>query len=328
MKGIQPWGRLTEIISEFPGVDWHCICCASFEVRSTHVPLALDRLGCLSSVDVLRVDPPSDAGGREECIAGIEETIGRMKHLPKAGVTSTDLLGSMSVIIKMVNSLPSDSVILDITGMPKRFFMFLAIKLMDRPTVKNLVVTYTKPGSYPEGALATDPEPVAALPGFGRQSSSSAAGATMIVGVGYIQFSLGELLEQSKGMGLKFLMPFPPGAPSARRNWTLLHHMDPNVEMLRDIRRVHAMDMFEALDWINECIDDLDGGAIDMIPLGPKPHSLAMALAYRSRPEQVQVLYAQPHTYRSNYSSGVGVDFNGEIESYGYCLKFDGEDCV
>ncbi|PZU26093.1 MAG: hypothetical protein DI584_12470 [Stenotrophomonas sp.] len=240
-----------------------------------------------------------------------------------------DLLGGMSPILKVVEyAREFGSVVLDITSMPKRFFMFLVVKLLDEPLIKNLVVTYTKPESYPEGPLATDPEPVAALPGFGRISSSSSSSSLMIVGVGYIQFSLAELFEQSKGRRLKFLMPFPPGAPSARRNWTLLHHMDPDVEMVRDIRRIHAMDMFEAYEWINECIDEAEGGAVDLIPLGPKPHSMAMALSHRRRSSQTQVQYAQPHTYRSDYSSGIATNFLGEVECIGYCLKISGEECI
>lgn len=326
MKDLQPWGHISSMLNEYGGAKWHCISCASFEARSTHVPLALHSQGKSSSNDVLKLAPPNDAGGRGECLAGAERSLKQIENVRNVKVIESSLLGAMTVALEIVKRASMhQSVVLDISGMPKRFFMFLVLKLMAEPAIKNLMVTYTKPESYPEGVLAKDPEPVAALPGFGRLDAGG-AGALMVVGVGYIQFSLAELLEQSKGHGLAFLMPFPPGAPSARRNWTLLHHMDPDVEHNRTIRRIHSMDMFEALSWVNECVDDASG-AVDLIPLGPKPHSLAMALAYRRKPERVQVLYAQPHTYRADYSLGVAVGADGEVESYGYCLKFNGIEC-
>nr|WP_180167673.1 hypothetical protein [Stenotrophomonas sp. SbOxS2]NYU00883.1 hypothetical protein [Stenotrophomonas sp. SbOxS2] len=326
MKDLQPWGHINSMLNEYGGAKWHCISCASFEVRSAHVPLVLNSQGRSSSNDVLKLTPPSDAGGRGECLAAAERSLKQIQSAKNVKVIESPLLGGMAVALEIVRRASAhQSVVLDISGMPKRFFMFLVLKLMAEPAIKDLLVTYTKPESYPEGVLAKDPEPVAALPGCGRLDAGG-AGALMVVGVGYIQFSLAELLEQSKGHGLAFLMPFPPGAPSARRNWTLLHHMDPDVEHNRVIRRVHSMDMFEALSWINEYVDDASG-SVDLIPLGPKPHSLAMALAYRKRPERVQVLYAQPHTYRADYSRGIAIGADGEAEAYGYCLKFNGGEC-
>jgi len=206
--------------------------------------------------------------------------------------------------------------------MPKRFFMLLVNKLMDNAQVKDLVVTYAKPSSYPEGALAVDHDPVSSLTGFMREDDSD--GETMsIIGAGFVQFSLSEYLEQAQGSEVSILLPFPPGSPSSRRNWNLMHRMDPNIEMRAEIRRIHSLDFFHALRWMNGVVDGCTAPKINFIPLGPKPHSLAMALAFRRAPSRASVLYAQPHSYRPDYSLGVALGENGLPDVHAYCLKRD-----
>jgi len=221
----------------------------------------------------------------------------------------------------MANALQdASSVVLDISAFPKRYFMFLVNKLMDNGNVRDLVVTYTKPLSYPEGVMAVDHDPIASLTGFMREEEPE--GATMsIIGAGFMQFSLSDYLEQAQGSEVNILLPFPPGSPSSRRNWNLMHRMDPNIEMLPSIRRVHAMDFFHALSWVNGVVDGCIAPKINFIPLGPKPHSLAMALAYRRAPSKSSVLYAQPHSYRPDYSLGVALREDNLPDVHAYCLR-------
>jgi hypothetical protein len=205
--------------------------------------------------------------------------------------------------------------------MPKRAFLFLVKQLMANTGVQDLVVSYTRASSYKEGRLTENAEPPAAIPGFARVTSEQ-GGSTVVVSVGYMAFNLSELLEQSQGKVLKFLFPFPPGSPAFRRNWNLLHQLAPDIAIQTEIRRLHAMDMFAALDWLT-VIGSENSGAIDMIPLGPKPHALAMALACKRIGESTELLYSQPRIYHPDYSSGIGKTQSGSADIVAYCLRRD-----
>ncbi|WP_148290716.1 hypothetical protein [Sulfuricella denitrificans] len=237
------------------------------------------------------------------------------------------LLGEPSTwyqLARDASSTPGVSLLLDISAMPKRVFLFLVKQLLSSPNVQDLLVCYARPEGYKEGPLTEDAEPPAALPGFARVTETD-GGATLIVGVGYTAFNLGELLQQARGNDLKFLFPFPPGSPAFRRNWRLLHELVPNIPIKTEIQRVHAMDMFAALDWITT-VGKQATGTVDLIPLGPKPHALAMALAHRKIGDTAEILYSQPHTYSPDYSHGIAKTRDGRSHILAYCLRREGKD--
>lgn len=322
MAGIAPWGRLDYLMKEIGERSWTCFTAASFEERCLCVPELLKHLGILKRLEFIKLKPPSDSIYAAPCQLGIEEVSSKFLEFPSVGSYEAGLLDSLSGPLSWMEACveQSSSVVLDISTMPKRYFMFLVNKLMDNPRVDDLVVTYTKPSSYPEGPLAVDHDPLSSLDGFMREDERS--GSTMtIIGGGFVQFSLSEYLEQSRGSEVNIVMPFPPGSPSARRNWNLMHRMDPNIEMRAHIRRVYAMDFFHALKWMQEVVADCGHSRVDLIPLGPKPHSLAMAMTYRKNRAKASVIYAQPHSYRPDYSVGVALADDGFPEVYAYCLK-------
>jgi hypothetical protein len=215
---------------------------------------------------------------------------------------------------------------LDISTMPKRVFLFLVKRLLSSPNVQDLIVCYARAERYKEGHLTEDAEPPAALPGYARVAEPSGE-ATLIVGVGYTAFNLGELLQQARGNDLKFLFPFPPGSPAFRRNWRLLHELLPNIPIKTEIQRLHAMDMFAALDWIST-VGQQAKGRVNLIPLGPKPHALAMALAHRKIGDTAEILYSQPHTYHPEYSHGIAKTRDGLPDILAYCLRREYRDYV
>jgi hypothetical protein len=227
--------------------------------------------------------------------------------------------GHLNSIVKEIAA-SNTSIVLDISTLPKRTFLFLIKKLVAAENVEDLIVCYTCAKSYMEGQLTDDIEPPAALPGFAREISNESS-STVIVSVGYMGFNLGELLEQAKGKSLKFLFPFPPGSPSFRRNWNLLHRLtNPDLAIDTEIRRVHALDMFAAYDWLTSL--NVDGSyQVDLIPLGPKPHALAMGLAHLKFGSQSEVIYSQPRAYNPKYSQGIKTNHEGEADIQAYCLK-------
>lgn len=325
MAKVNPWGSLKYVLEQMGRVNWEVFGAASFERRCIAVPELLSQCRALGELHVLKIDPPRDAQHRADCIQGIDSHLAELRALGPIDVLEVGLLDSLARTLRWTRESlgANSSVVLDISAMPKRYFMFLVNKLMDEPSVRDLVVTYSRPDFYPEGPLAKDHDPISAMSGLMRESDTDGE-TTTIIGAGFLQFSLTEYMEQANGSDLNVLFPFPPGSPSSRRNWNLLHKMDPNIEMKAAIRRVHALDFFQALHWINMVISESLTPNVDLIPLGPKPHCLAMALAYRAYPEKVSVLYAQPHSYRANYSVGVGVDPDGSADIQAYCLKRDG----
>jgi len=249
--------------------------------------------------------------------------------LANTSVLRADLLSNVSEAYSAIDAVltGATSVVLDISAMPKRFFFLILKQLLQKEALQNIVVCYTTAGAYPEGALTQDARPIDALPGFARITEGGLP--TLIVSVGYVAFDINELIRQARISNVKFLFPFPPGSPAFRRNWRLMHQLIPDMGPPLEIaiRRIHALDTFEVLDWLRDFGSSAQG-IVDMVPLGPKPHALAMALAYNALGEAAQVLYPQPTTYRSDYSLGIGKATDGLDAVTAYCLRKDGRSFV
>ena len=225
---------------------------------------------------------------------------------------------------ELLNPDNAESVILDITTLPKKFFLFAILRLVDSNAVKNLVVTYSRAQQYTEQSLYENALPPAAIQGFLRERSGHPA-QRMIVGVGYTALSVDELLDQGKTKRLDFIFPFPPGSPAFRRNWRLLSTLMSSDYQPKttEIHRVQGMDAFE----IYERARAWGGGYdLDMLPFGPKPHALGMAMACMRLDGCAQLIYSQPQAYRFDYSQGIARDQKGFPQIYAYCLKKDGKE--
>lgn len=324
MAEIRPWGPAGWLFPKIGARSWDTIGCASFEERCVALPewLSAKKMK-LNRATIFRIaDPASRFTDEVERLTDKREKIIR-QALPKAQVIRAGLLAEISTWNDAINcAMPdSQSVILDVTALPKRIFLFLLARLLARDTLKDLIVCYTRAGTYPEGPLCQDFNPIEAIPAYSRISSKKAE--ALVVGVGYVGFDIDELIKQVQPPRLNFLFPFPPGSPAARRNWGLLRKLIPSGLALPIIQRIHAMDMFAAYDWLCSLGNDVNG-CIDMIALGPKPHSIAMGMAYRRLGDNAQILYAQPRTYRPDYSVGIGRDVNGRPDIFAYCLRRDG----
>ena len=310
--------------------QWTTVSCASFEKRSVAVPQWIAQAEKARQHFVLRiVDPENRFTTKLESNTDLNER--EILQLLGASVDlrAEGLLSEPSVWYRLacdVSSTPEVSILLDISAMPKRVFLFLVKQFLSSTNVQDLLVCYTRPEGYKEGSLTEDAEPPAALPGFARITKAD-SGATLIVGVGYTAFNLGELLQQARGNDLKFLFPFPPGSPGFRRNWRLVHELLPNIPIKTEIQRLHAMDMFAALDWLTTVGLQATGG-VDLIPLGPKPHALAMALAHKRIGDTAEILFSQPHTYSPDYSRGIAKTREGRPDILGYCLRREYKDFV
>ena len=324
MGSIKPWGPIDWLFPKIDVKEWNLIACASFEARSTAVAEWCVAHHVLPKKTLLfRIRDPQNRFTEEiERLTNVNEEIWK-KIFPKAILHTNALLAQTSTWNSVLNlELPdTDSVILDISTLPKRVFLFIAKRLLARKEVKNFVVCYSRAKTYPEGPLTQDSNPIEPIPGYARVSDGAAT--SLVVGVGYVAFDINQLIEQVQAVHLHFLFPFPPGSPAFRRNWKLIRQLTPEAPITLEIQRIHAMDMFAALDWLRQIGADTDN-QLDMVALGPKPHSLAMGLASLSVGETSQVMYSQPKIYHPNYSVGVAKDASGQPEIYAYCLRRNG----
>lgn len=327
---VRPWGDIDWLLPRLGKRVWTTISCTSFEPRSVAVPswIACSIEG--HSHFVVRIKDPTNKYSKA-VESRTDQSQKEILTLLGASVDLRveDLLGEPSQWNRLALDACSTvgaSVLLDISAMPKRVFLFLVKQILASTNVRDFVVCYARAESYKEGALTEDALPPAALPGFARVVEPT-GGATLIVGVGYTAFNVGELLQQARGSDLKFLFPFPPGSPAFRRNWRLLHELIPNIPIRTEIERVHAMDMFAALEWV-ATVGQTAKGAVDLIPLGPKPHALAMGLAHRKIGDSAEILYSQPRTYNPDYSAGIAKRRDGRADIASYCLRREYVDYV
>lgn len=321
---IAPWGTHAWLLPKIGPRAWGTIACASFEDRCIGSAEIAVNNNARNNFHLIRIDDPPSRFSEElrklvdANSASITLTLGSAPMLHSSGLMATS-----PEVDDIVKSIRAESVLLDITCLPKRYFLFIVKRLLVRPDLRDLVVLYTRPKKYREGPLSENANPLAPLPGFSRTILLPAS-PTVVIGVGYVSFDINDLVVQTKGLRLKALFPFPPGSPAARRNWRLLKKLVPDSDKKLEIQRVHALDAFGALDYLKIVREEADGW-IDMVPLGPKPHALAMGLAAIDS-EGSQIIYAQPKTYRPDYSSGIRRLPDGSPETYAYCLRRNGID--
>lgn len=283
------------------------------------------------------MDPLSQYSGETARLIAQREADAHLLGLPRLTVTDHDLLvgveGARSQVMSLVREGAADSIILDVTSLPKRFFFLLLRTLYDEQRVRNLAVTYTSPMSYPrdpDRPLSEDHSRHANLPGFLEEGNERPL-SRLIVGVGFAPLGLAELLgevESMEDVRLELLMPYPPGPPTSQLNWRFVQNMERAMAGLKErqrIWRVDAHDMWGAFDRI-VAITESGSQRAWLAPFGPKPVSIAMAL-YGTLYD-APAYYCQPRRYRPDYSIGVGMatcpDGNRAEASYIYPLRLDG----
>ncbi len=324
MAQIHPWGKIDWLTNKVGHRNWTGILCSSFEPRCLAVADWLSKNSTNNQFCLKISDPENRFTSQVLSSTNDHEKIIKNLFGARLDLINAELLSEPSVwynFSHLVGATPDLSLMLDISGMPKRVFLFLVKQFLSSKNVKDLVVCYTRPEGYKEGQLTEDALPPSPIPGFSR-ISNYIGDPTTIVSVGYMAFNLGDLLEQQRGRTAKFLFPFPPGSPGFRRSWRLLHDLSQGMDLQTEIKRINSMDMFSALDWLKD-IKQGTSGNIDMIPIGPKPHALAMGLAFPFMGDSAEISYSQPRLYHPDYSFGILKDEFGNADITAYCLRRD-----
>ena len=325
MIQLKPWGPIEWLLPQTNETTWHFIGCNSFEDRCTAVLewLYLKNHKIKSSSIFKITNPPSkNWDDSQEKIESNFSTFLKYAGTPGFFSVEANLLDPPRIhSIKSKENRQSDSVILDISTFPKRFFLNIFQNIINDKSIKNIIITYSKAQTYPEFALCENALPLASLPGYARTDFVKNENR-IFIGVGYVALSIENLMEDAKSSKLDFIFPFPPASPAYRRNWALLNMLMPDdVPQKTDIHRIDGMDAFEVCSKLTSWGKE---SAITMIPLGPKPHALGMAMAHIKLNEQSEILYAQPQSYLSNYSTGISRDKSGNPKILAYCLKWNG----
>lgn len=324
---LKPWGLIDWLMSRISVESWHVVTSSSFEERCCALALwSLTKKDFVKSSTIFRLEnPPSDLW--TEALPYVDKNFELLRGQwigSSHNVVKANLLGQLGSAVRsdILNPDNHDSVVLDITTFPKRYFLFALKQLLNSDSVKNLVITYSRANEYPESTLCESALPPTALQGYGRVAEAREK-ARMIVGVGYMPLSVEDLVEQAKHVKLDFIFPFPPASPAYRRNWALLSMLMPqDIPRNTEIHRVHGMDAFEVCERVRGWGINRD---LDLLPLGPKPHALGMAMAHLRLDGHAELIYSQPQAYRYNYSKGIAMDENGKPQILAYCLKLGGK---
>lgn len=324
----RPWGYLQEVIARLEKKEqWDIIGAVSFEERCTGAQEVLYESKSLRNKLIFKInDPPS--GYTDDVIRKTNTHINNFRKIGAldGDIYEMDLLDPAGIVVAKVREFIDASdgnLILDISSLPKRFF-FPCLKLaLASPKIRNLISAYSIPLRYTSDTLASDTDPMSSFPLFSSPHVVSDEPEIIIIGVGYLPFDLQGLRQQLSGkVPTKVIFPFPPGPPSFQRNWQFLMDIfgENQSESIPEPIRVDARDASYAFDIIDDLTLKGKLGAY-LLPFGPKPHSLAMAL-HCLRSQKDHIFYTQPKAYHYDYS--IGIKRIGELpEVYGYCIKLN-----
>ncbi|HEX7771419.1 MAG TPA: hypothetical protein VF435_03300 [Pyrinomonadaceae bacterium] len=319
----RPWGLLDWTLSLTAPRSWTFVGALSTEERSLAAWQWLSQLSNISHNRLLDIrDFPSRyAELQKDLLSKRGEEFRRAGGNPNQISPKIELLTELHRIVAIANEISGateDSLVLDITSLPKRFSFPLLRHFYQDANIKNLLLTYTLPEKYSTDLSenATDWLP---LPGFHGDGSSP---QTLVVGIGFMVENLqSHIATINRHEAVKVLIPMPAPLPILYRTWEALYRLEsPRSREKFDHYRVGALDMSSAFDRIASLSRESDS-SLSFAPFGPKPLSAAMCLfAFQ---HDCAVYYPQPRIYNPLYSTGVGV-IEGKQAVFGYWVKHDG----
>ncbi|WP_139329165.1 hypothetical protein [Roseovarius nanhaiticus] len=287
-------------------------------------------------VFLVRIDDPNIGPEQEynERVQVLSDNLKYFQENCECGyeVRSGDLKASIDLIRKICDEAidKSDSIILDITSFPKRWFFPMVRHLVSNGRVKNLQVVYTKGNGHAE-SLSENPEILRVLPTFVDDDDRSDHDFAF-VGVGFHTHGMLQLFGADKTMSLQLLFPFPPGPPGIQRNWKFVqevemkvHKEDGHTSSPDPIAYLHldSIDVSQAFDAMKIVTEAGERTSV-MAPYGPKTFSLAMCLfalaCERAGKGDVPVYYSQPQKYTIEYTKDVCLR-NGTLDNWAYAIK-------
>jgi hypothetical protein len=320
----RPWGPIDWVLSLSSQKNWHFVGVIGTEDRSLCAWARMRHLGVVESELFAEIYDVDSDKYRDRNRTALNKRRAELSSLG-GGLDSIwpfDLMAELFRINEFAIKAQSKgaSVVLDITSFPKRFFFLILRALVKSPNVKNLLLTYTTPASYPDDApLYEDIEQWKSLPGFGGIDQKP---EQWIVSVGFLVESLSRYVGDNPQEKMKILIPFPAPLAALRRTWQSVAELEQSNHSDRFEKfRVDTLDMSAAFDRICS-LSGTHSKQLAFAPLGPKPTSAAMCLYAIQRDSSMH--YPQPTIYHPEYSKGIRND-DPSCAVNAYWIKHDGE---
>lgn len=320
---FRPWGLIDWAINLSSTKTWYVLGALGTEERSLTTWKYVKELGLVGEYQLIEVQDVDHPKYKEETTRALEHR--RSEFVSNGGderfITEAGLLLELFAVNQLVDrACCQESVILDVSSFPKRFFFPMLKRLVESPVVKNLLITYTSPSDYiVSEPLYEDIGEWRVLPGFG---GSSANDELWIVSVGFLVESVATYMDEHPPDRMKLLIPFPSHLSVLRRTWesvSVLEKKKPANQIEKF--RVQPLDMSAAFDRIHSLASH-PAKSVAFAPYGPKPTSAAICLYAMQR--EASVYYAQPTVYHPSYSIGIR-DNDPKVAVNGYWIKHDGE---
>lgn len=203
--------------------------------------------------------------------------------------------------------------ILDVSSIPSYFSLQLLKTLVEDDTIRDLIILYTKPQSYPNEVLKLSPFDTTKpdfLPSFGRVDGN----VTWVVGVGFDYDSVKNAEKIRDVLNVEevyAVVPFPGYKPQYA-----FRAMTENAELIQDrehLRYAPADSPFRTFHLLRELAKG--NKRLMLSSFGPKPMCLGFGLAAIKM--NIPILHVQATNYNPNFSIG-------EEDTLAYWIKYRG----
>lgn len=326
-RTLRPWGVVGNLMPRLQSRPWHFIGCVAAEDRSTGARWALQEAGVgIASECWFRIDdgPNRFSARTTQKLALREKELAESSWRVDRRV-DLDLLCPHDEIVDGFDgciSLSAGSLLIDISSFPKRFFFPLVRMISANRELRDVVYLYSVAERYGELPISEDIEALDALPLFAPIRKDQRPDV-LILAAGLQALGVLELTEAIGSADVQLLMPTSSSAMirAALLRFQKSIESDLSEIQMRPIQFLSPVDSSSAFTEILRKVGSDQSATL--APFGPKPISLAMALAASVR--EWPVYYSQPKVYNPDYSIGVASNF-GMKTVYAYVERANGVD--
>ena len=302
----RPWGALFSALNLCSKRNWGFVGTLATEDRSLCAWKQMKASSLIKEEIFLKINPINSSKYSVETNRRLNSKLSEFcaLHGGKDSVFEYELMSELYLIKSLLDRIKnlSESVVLDISSMPKRFYFLILRDLINNPNVQDVLLTYTSPESYTKEPLYEDIDVWKNLPGFGGDISTQKE--NLIVSIGFLVESLKNYLTTASGLGkVSVMFPFPSPLSVQSRAWEAVANLEKDIDnKLIDKYRLDTIDLSTAFDYIVS-ISKNSEFKVSFAPFGPKTFSVAMCL-YAIQKDSA-VYYPQPTVYHPDYSIGI-----------------------
>jgi hypothetical protein len=331
---LRPWGPIEWLLNmpSMKGKVWHVIGAISTQDRCMSILRHAGKSYALGRATYLEIE---DGNSRFSTQSSVRRAANRAlfeNEVPAnmREVHHFQLFDPIAGLKKLVAGWTGGgsglNVIFDVSAIPEQFYFPMTRWLLEAKSIDSLMVTYMAPARYTPEDLAYNARDWAQLPTFVSSVSPEPPIENVVVGVGFLPFSLPEWLKTTyvdRDIKVSLIFPFSSDPGSVSRGWDFVRRIEANMT-LKDDRQVARIDTHD----LSACFDRLksitrNGSSPTVFaPYGPKTHSMAMCLQAINM--GAEVYYTHPTFYHPEYSTGVRLK-DSLPSGYCYAVRLHGE---